>query len=120
MRVSFLKRTINKIKGLFMLKNVSLLPVKNITRDHVDLTLWGLRLSVTRETTSDIPSELSVIIPRAEFRHDCEPKIPETCDTEIILSSLTVVISPRHPQERVSSPSTTGILIKRQPKNLPE
>lgn len=69
----------------------------NLTRDHVNLDLWGLHLSVERETTSPVPAELSVIIPRAEFRHNWKP--PDQWETEIILSSITIVLSPRHPQE---------------------
>lgn len=58
----------------------------NLTRDEIKLNLWGVDLSVKRETTADIPTELSVIVPRAEYR-----------DKEIILNSITIVIAPRHP-----------------------
>lgn len=72
------------------------------TNDRVNLNLWGLHLSVTRNTESDVPSELTVVIPRAEIRQSC-PGLPEEgCNTEIILSSITVVIAPRHPPEKTT------------------
>jgi hypothetical protein len=58
----------------------------NFTGDEININIWGLNIFVKRETNSGIPSELSVIVPRAEFR-----------DKEIIISSLTIVIAPRHP-----------------------
>lgn len=102
----------SKIKEIFNIKKC--LSMKNMTRDHVDLDLWGLHLSVRRETTSDVPSELSVIIPRVELRRDCKPQTPVVCDTEIILNSITVVIAPRHPQEGGSPPSSPTVLKKAQ------
>lgn len=57
----------------------------HFTHDSIKINLWGLNLAVTRKTNSDVPSELSVIMPRAEYRNH-----------EIILSSLTIVIAPRH------------------------
>jgi hypothetical protein len=57
----------------------------HFTHDRIKINLWGLNLSVARETNSEVPSELSVIMPRAEYR-----------DREVIISSLTIVIAPRH------------------------
>ncbi len=67
----------------------------NYTRDCVSLNLWGINLSVSRETTSDTPAELSVILPRAEYRQQCSHEHPGNCSTEMIISSITVVISPQ-------------------------
>lgn len=69
----------------------------NLTRDRIDLNLLGLALSVTRETNLEVPSELSVILPRIEYRRTCTPGNPPGCSSEIIYNSLTVVIAPRHP-----------------------
>ncbi|HHY58976.1 MAG TPA: hypothetical protein GX504_00010 [Clostridia bacterium] len=69
-------------------------PLGPVTKDKVDLKLWGLNLTVSRETTSDVPAELTVVIPRAECRTGSEEK-----GHEVILSSITVVIAPRHPTE---------------------
>lgn len=95
MRQPMWKRIKNRLKELGAKTRELYTP--GMTRDNVNLDLWGLRLIVGRETTSPVPSELSVIIPRAEFRHTC--KAPDQCVTEIILSSITIVLSPRHPQE---------------------
>lgn len=76
---------------------------KAVSRDHVNLHLWGLNLSVSRETTSEVPSELTVVVPRAEFRTDCETDSTDRCSTELILNSITVVIAPRHPAEHGSA-----------------
>lgn len=70
--------------------------LKNKTSDRVDLDLWGLHLSVGRDTASDVPAELTVVVPRAEIRQHCTGEPNPTCTSEIILSGITVVISPRH------------------------
>jgi len=63
------------------------------TADRIDLEIWGLKLSVCRETDLDVPSELSVIIPRVEMRQKCG-------ETEIVMSSVTVVLAPRHAPQK--------------------
>lgn len=68
--------------------------------DEVNLNIWGVNISVSRHSTWDRPSELSVIVPRAEIKHSCHFDDPHTCTTEIVLSSITVVIAPRHPTEK--------------------
>jgi hypothetical protein len=57
-----------------------------LTRDEIQLNLKGLNLHVKRETTSNVPSELSVIVPRVEYDNN-----------KVIINSITIVISPRHP-----------------------
>lgn len=69
------------------------------TQDRVNLQLWGLSLTVSRETTSAVPAELTVVIPRAEFRTGWENNGNSRGQAELILSSITVVIAPRHPTE---------------------
>ncbi|MBZ4653927.1 MAG: hypothetical protein JG781_1266 [Peptococcaceae bacterium] len=86
----------NKLKRIFP-RIRRFFPFKNFTRDQVDLDLWGLHLCVSRETSLDVPTELTVVIPRTELRHDCTEGTPPVCDTEIILNSITVVLAPRHP-----------------------
>lgn len=97
MHTTFLKKIKNQLINRSPQKKDIHRQDKNLTRDHIDLKLWGLALSVTRETNLDIPSELSVILPRVEYRRSCTPGDPPVCDTEIIYNSLTVVIAPRHP-----------------------
>lgn len=108
MKNNFLYKIINSIKKITNKRDVDLSccpPTTNLnlTRDEIKIKLWGLDLSVKRETTSDIPTELSVIVPRAEYR-----------DQEIILNSITIVFSPRHPPADQQSP--LSVLTK--PKNL--
>lgn len=74
-------------------------PRAPVTRDEVNLQLWGLGLTVRRETTVEIPAELTVVIPRAEGRTACEDNGTNRCQGELVLSSITVVIAPRHPTE---------------------
>lgn len=84
------KSFLNKIKNnLLKFKN------RNLTRDEVRLNLLGLNLIVKRETTSEVPAELSVIVPRVEYDQQ-----------RIIINSITVVIAPHHPsaEKGVSPP----------------
>lgn len=80
-------------------------PLGNKTSDRVDLNLWGLNMSVKRDTALDTPVELSVIIPRAEVRHKYTASPEPSTETEIIFSGITVVLSPRHPSEQAPAPS---------------
>lgn len=96
MRIPIWTNVKNKIKKVSQPKK-AVLP-KDMNRDQVDLNLWGVRLSVSRETKSDVPTELSVIIPRVEFRQSYQQS-QGTCNTEIILNSITVVFAPRHQSE---------------------
>ncbi|BAS26447.1 hypothetical protein [Limnochorda pilosa] len=66
--------------------------------DRVVLGLPGLRIEVRRHTRSQVPAELTVVVPRAEFRRrrgapGCPPEM------EIIYSGITVAHSPRHAPE---------------------
>lgn len=70
---------------------------QDLTCDQVAVNLLGLSIIVKRETSLEVPSELSVILPRVEYRHKCTSGDPLLCESEIIYSSLTVVIAPRHP-----------------------
>ncbi|MCR4443381.1 MAG: hypothetical protein QHH10_13890 [Peptococcaceae bacterium] len=74
--------------------------IQRSTADRIDLNLWGVKLSVSRDTTLDVPSELSVIIPRVELRQKYTPSPSPAYETEIIISSVTVVLSPRHAPEK--------------------
>lgn len=90
------QRVKNKLQRIFP-RIRKVFALKNYTHDRVDLDLWGLHLCVTRETSLEIPTELTVVLPRTELRHNCTKGDPPVCDTEIILSSITVVLAPRHP-----------------------
>ena len=71
----------------------------NLTHDQVKMDFYGFTLSVDRETNSTVPSELSVIVPRVEYRERFTDSQPPVYEKEIIISSVTVVVSPRHEPE---------------------
>lgn len=103
MPVAVLSKFRNTTAGL--VKSIrQVLSRKEKTSDRVDLNLWGLNLSVKRDTTLDTPAELSVIIPRVEFRYKYNASPAPSAETEIIFSSITVVLSPRHPSEQDATP----------------
>ncbi|MGI6587415.1 MAG: hypothetical protein ACOX2N_01240 [Peptococcia bacterium] len=85
------KTFLNKIKN-----SLQKIKTPNWTHDEIKLNLCGLNLFVKRETTSEIPAELSVIVPRVEYDQQ-----------KIIISSITIVIAPRHPlaEKEPSSPA---------------
>ena len=87
------------MKKTFLTKIKNNLPkfkTPHLTRDEIKLNLCGLNLFVKRETTLEVPTELSVIIPRVEYDQQ-----------KIIMSSITIVIAPRHPLAEKESSSPT-------------
>ncbi|PKM88502.1 MAG: hypothetical protein CVU87_07360 [Firmicutes bacterium HGW-Firmicutes-12] len=101
MKIPFLK----KIKNSLMCKN----------SDQISLNLWGLTLCVDRDTSIEIPTELSVIIPRVELRHKYSLTPFPTFEKEIIMNSITVVLSPRYPTKN-NSPIDNACYLSRIPK----
>jgi hypothetical protein len=63
----------------------------NLALDLVNVKLLGLEIQVSRELPNDIPYELTVVIPRVEYR--LTQQTPET--GEILLNSITIAHSPR-------------------------
>ncbi len=74
----------------------------NTTLDTAKLNVFGMSLEVTREVAVDVPYELTVVVPRAEFRQTAaKSDLPaKNLNTEIILSSITIAHSPRLPNNR--------------------
>ncbi|HHY47256.1 MAG TPA: hypothetical protein GX506_08180 [Firmicutes bacterium] len=64
------------------------------TLDEIGVSLSELNLILRRWFTSDLPHEVSVVIPHAEVRIR---KGRGTQETEIVLESITVIHSPRFP-----------------------
>lgn len=63
----------------------------NTTLDTAAIKLFGLDIKVTREVPIDGPPyELTVVVPRAEYRFN-----KKNGNQEIILSSITIAHSPR-------------------------
>jgi hypothetical protein len=62
--------------------------------DTVHVKLLGLEIQVSRELPKDIPYELTVVIPRVEYRlTEHPPKTPPAW--EVLLNSITIAHSPR-------------------------
>lgn len=74
-------------------------PQAPATLDEVSLALNELTIFMRRWFTSDLPHEVSVLIPRAEVHIR---KGRGTEETDITLESITVVHSPRFPPKSSS------------------
>ena len=68
---------------------------KDTLLDTIHLDLWGLHIGVSRELPKDVPYELTVVVPRTELRKKCDSPKKTSCDTEILLNSITIAHSPR-------------------------
>ncbi len=64
--------------------------------DKVTVSLYGLTITLERKIDLSVPHEVTVVIPRAEYRRKIKDGSEET---EVILNSITVVHAPRHPTE---------------------
>jgi hypothetical protein len=64
--------------------------------DEVELILPGLTIRMKRNLSIKDPHEVTVVVPRAEFRKKLD-KNYEAVEYEVILNSITVVHAPRHP-----------------------
>lgn len=65
--------------------------------DYAEVSLPGLCIKLKRSLDTDIPHEVTIVVPRAEFRKKCDSNDCDRCEYEIIYSSITVVHAPRHP-----------------------
>lgn len=70
--------------------------------DHVELTLPGLAMALTRRLNIEVPHEVTVVIPRAEIRIRDQ-------EVELIYSSITIVHAPRHPLAGELPPGGEGL-----------
>lgn len=80
--------------------------------DQLLLELDGLKIFLQRDSSYDTPHEVSVIIPRAEFRKRIWKGKDWAEEYEIILNSITVVHSPIRPpiggSDRKGAPDRSG------------
>jgi hypothetical protein len=65
-------------------------------QDAVEVELPYARIFVCRNRTEPARSELTVVIPRVEFRARRQDRSGGVTATELILNSITVVDAPRH------------------------
>lgn len=93
-------------KKLRLRKNNSreIIPVQcpAVQEDSITLSLPMLEITLTRKLNTDVPHEVSIIVPRAEIR--CGEG-----SAEWIYSSITVVHAPRHPIAGEQSPGAEEI-----------
>lgn len=66
-------------------------------RDELALQMPFLRIELSRHTGLEIPHEVHIIVPRAEFRGRRCRRDGSEWEFEVILSSISVVHAPRHP-----------------------
>jgi hypothetical protein len=82
---------------------------KSSGKDIVRIKLLGLEIQVSREVPSHIPHELTVVIPRVEYRLTQQP--PDLLRTgEILLNSITIAHSPRFELNEEGKPALVGQL----------
>ena len=80
-------------------------PKLNTTLDTTLIKIFGQEIKVSREIPiNGPPYELTVVLPRAEWRINSK-----TGDQEVILSSITIAHSPRHRPEEKSRPAKITI-----------
>lgn len=92
----FLKRIGYFLLNLWeKLKNFRKRSPKNTLLDTVKLSLFGLKIEISRELPADSPHELTVVIPRAELRKNGKIDNSEKDSLEVILNSITIAHSPR-------------------------
>jgi hypothetical protein len=72
----------------------------NKLNNQLEITIGGIQVKIKRCSTFPPDNELSAIIPRAEIRRRYYHNGRITAEEEIILNSITLVDSPRHPSEQ--------------------
>ncbi|ADG81087.1 hypothetical protein [Thermincola potens] len=65
------------------------------SKDRAKVTLPCMQVSLERNYKSGVPHEVSIFVPRAEFRKVTEEAGKKT-SWEVILNSITIVHAPRH------------------------
>lgn len=88
----FWKKVWELIKSIWKkITNCKISKKSNTVLDTASLKLFGLDIKVTREIPANVPYELTVVVPRAEFRGNQDGN-----NQEIILNSITIAHSPRN------------------------
>lgn len=72
-------------------------------RDDVKVALDGLAISLTRETSSTLAHEVTIVIPRAEVQK--KYRDGRLIETNLVYSSITVSHAPRFPPTGASAPN---------------
>ncbi|MGD8401613.1 MAG: hypothetical protein PVH64_11895 [Bacillota bacterium] len=86
-----------------MIRLLNRLCQPHLGTDTVRVKLPGLEIKVSRDLPPDIPYELTVVIPRAEYRLKQKP--PATAKTwEVLLNSITIAHSPRFERTESGKP----------------
>lgn len=77
----------------------------NSLLDTAKVNLWGLEIEVTRKLAKNIPYELTVVIPRVEYRFNRTTPGSSAGGWEVLLNSITVVHAPRWQRSEAASDS---------------
>ncbi len=77
---------------------------KEVQSDEVVIEIEGVSMKMTRRGTTDVPAEVTSVIPRVEIRKKTYVNGQLRSEEEVILNSVTIVHAPRHPLAGESSP----------------
>lgn len=80
--------------------------LRRYAQDRVAIRLPGLDIAVERRRPP-FPAELTVVVPRAELRARMKSHDGSEASIEVIVNSITVAHSPRHP---AAAPPAAGPL----------
>lgn len=76
-------------------------PTEKKIEDQLEIIIGDILLRITRSSEISPNNELTVVIPRAEIRRRrYHNGLLTGIEEEILLSSVTLVDSPRHPPEK--------------------
>ena len=78
-------------------KHTPMRPVLSGACDSVEMRLDDLVISVARATSSTLPHEVTVVIPRAEITKRYEEG--RLAETRLVYSSITISHAPRFPPQ---------------------
>ncbi|HEX2953256.1 MAG TPA: hypothetical protein VHR47_04645 [Bacillota bacterium] len=102
---------LKEFQGLIGRIRLLFCPVRPGTiQDLARIRINGVDMEVTRKIGTEVPYEVTVVVPRVEIRKRCSVK-DGPCECEIILNSITIAHSPRP----ISEP---GHSLPNEPKQI--
>lgn len=72
--------------------------------DEVAIEIDGVSMKMTRRGSTDVPAEVTSVIPRVEIRKRTYENGQLRTEEELIVNSVTIVHAPRHPLAGESGP----------------
>jgi len=86
--------------------------------DEAEIRIGDVVVTMTTQSNLDVPAEFSAFIPRAEIRRRFQDG--RLAEEEIILSSITIVHSPRHRAEKENGNGSVGPRAVWVPRSEPK